>query len=263
MTDARPDQEQAGLSRRGFLGRAAVSGAAVALGSAVSGPGHAVAAPGKPPGPPGGPVRATGLTTEYAPTLLGTDVAKPRLGWVLESGGHNARQTAYQVQVASTEPGLARGKADVWDSGRVTSEDSLGVEYDGPALEPRTRYYWRTRVWDGQQKASPWSPATWFETAMTDPAEWVAAWVGAAPSELAPLTLIGASWIWSQGATTASAPVGTRYFRARHSIPAGTTVSRLAWWQRPTTTSPCGWTVSRRSRSRSRPTAGAPPGPLT
>ncbi len=224
MTDVRPgpsDDQSAGLSRRGFLGRGAMVGAAAAIGVGTTAP-VAVAAPGAQPA--SGPLRAGDLTTEYAATLLGTDVARPRLGWVLSASGHNATQTAYQVQVASSAPALGAGQADVWDSGRVAGADTVGVAYAGPALQPRTRYHWRVRAWDARQRASAWSAATWFETAMTDPAEWVAAWVGTAPSEIPKLTLAGASWIWSPGATTQSAPLGTRYFRGRFAIPAGTAV---------------------------------------
>ena len=60
---------------------------------------------------------------------------------------------------------------------------------------------------------------------MTDPADWVASWIGAAPTALPALTLQGASWIWSPGATAQNAPAGTRYFRGRLALPADTSVA--------------------------------------
>src|SRR5271165_4832991 len=74
------------------------------------------------------------LECESLSTPLGMDVAKPSLSWKIRDSRHGARQTAYQVQVASNEGNLASGKADVWDSGRVESDNSIGVSYGGPAL---------------------------------------------------------------------------------------------------------------------------------
>jgi alpha-L-rhamnosidase len=141
-------------------------------------------------------------TVEYAPTLLGTDVAAPRLSWVVGGGG--ARQTAYQVRVDG-----------VWDSGRVASARTVGVPYGGPPLSPLTRYRWRVRVWDEHGRVSAWSPASWWETGFLD-TPWQAQWIGAAPGERPP-EFTGASWVWSPGAT----PPGSRWFRYRTALPEG------------------------------------------
>jgi alpha-L-rhamnosidase len=215
---AAPVPAPTGVSRRVFL-----SGAA-AIGVAAVGMKPTAAAATEVPGvPAAGPLEMARLTTEYAERLLGTDVERPRLGWVLSAEGHGARQTGYRLQVATTAAGFA--PPDIWDSGRVESDASVGVEYGGPALQPRTRYFWRVKVWDGAGHESAWSEPTWFETALRDPSEWTGVWIGAAPSEVPPLTFEGASWIWSPGATSENAPAGTRYFRGRLALPAGTEVT--------------------------------------
>lgn len=182
-----------GLSRRTFL-----------LGSAA-GAGALAAASGTSDADVGRPVVAR-TTVEAAPTLLGTDVAAPRLSWVV--GGAGLRQSAYQVRVAG-----------VWDSGKVTSSRTVGVPYGGPALRPHTRYRWRVRVWDERGRVSGWSPDGWWETGFLG-AAWQATWVGAAPVQEPP-GFDGASWIWAPGATTGGAPVGPRWFRCRATIPVG------------------------------------------
>ena len=93
------------------------------------------------------------LECESLVTPLGMDTAKPQLSWKMEDSRSGARQTAYQIQVASKAEILAGGKGDVWDSGRVESDNSPGVNYGGPALEPSKRYYWRVLVWDKDGKA--------------------------------------------------------------------------------------------------------------
>ena len=67
------------------------------------------------------------LECESLVTPLGMDAEKPVLSWQLRDTRDGAKQTAYDVQVASSAANLAAGKADVWDSGKVESSDSIGV----------------------------------------------------------------------------------------------------------------------------------------
>jgi len=94
----------------------------------------------------------------------------------LVSGRRGVAQTVYHVIVAS-ELALARdGKADIWDSGQVTSFDPW-VVYAGPALKSRTRYYWTVRVWTTGGFTSNWAQPTWFETAIFNADEWQGRWI--------------------------------------------------------------------------------------
>src|ERR1700720_3334418 len=76
------------------------------------------------------------LECESLLTALGMDAKKPVLSWKLQDTSADAQQTAYEIQVASSGALLAAGKADVWDSNRVESGDSIGASYRGPALAP-------------------------------------------------------------------------------------------------------------------------------
>ncbi|GAB2660467.1 family 78 glycoside hydrolase catalytic domain [Kribbella swartbergensis] len=122
---------------------------------------------------PGGPLSAGTLKTEYAVRPLGTDVRRPRFGWVATAPGYGATQTAYRILVGSA-PGLG----DVWDSGKVASSRTFGVEYDGPSLKPRTRYHWTVRLWDGLDREGGWADPDWFETALLDEGFGAARWIG-------------------------------------------------------------------------------------
>src|SRR5580698_8686022 len=55
---------------------------------------------------------------------LGIDAARPRLSWKLESNQRGQKQSAYEILVAGEERGLRPGKADLWDSGKVVSDDT-------------------------------------------------------------------------------------------------------------------------------------------
>ena len=91
-------------------------------------------------------VRVADLRCEYLADPLGIDVVQPRLSWKLEAQWRGQRQTAYQVLVAGEEKLLREGKADLWDSGKVASDQSIHVVYAGKPLASRTRCYWKVRA---------------------------------------------------------------------------------------------------------------------
>jgi len=109
---------------------------------------------------------------------LGIDSPHPMLSWHLHDDRYGARQTAYQIQVASSPALLTAGKPDVWDSGRVTSDESAGVAYNGGALEPSKRYYWRVQVWGERDVPYPVSEISWWETGLLKAENWRAQWIG-------------------------------------------------------------------------------------
>lgn len=134
------------------------------------------------PALPQRPLEVNGLRVEYLVNPLGIDAARPRLSWRLASTQRNAMQAAYQLQVATSGRALARGTSLLWDSGKVLSDASVLVEYAGPPVLSRTRYYWRVRVWDASGRASGWSPVAYWETGLLQPENWSADWIGPAPS---------------------------------------------------------------------------------
>lgn len=110
----------------------------------------------------GSAAQPSGLTVEQrtAPADV-DDLASPVLGWQVPSD----RQSAYQVQVATSHSALMSGRL-FWDSGKVTSSASTNVPYAGPALQRGERYHWRVRTWSEADKASPWSRPAGFGTAI-------------------------------------------------------------------------------------------------
>jgi alpha-L-rhamnosidase len=135
--------------------------------------------------------RPANLRCDSLVTPLGTDTAAPVLSWVLTDGRHSAAQTAYEITVAAS----ANGRADMWDSGKVKSDQSAGVVYGGPALQPSHRYFWRVQVWDKDGKPYPISESSWWETGLMGAANWKAQWIGHEPDELHSLRTSGALWI--------------------------------------------------------------------
>jgi alpha-L-rhamnosidase len=129
-----------------------------------------------------GVLRTASLRCESLTDPIGIDEASPRLSWIVESDRRGARQTAYRILVASSVERLSADDGDLWDSGRVETDDSIGVVYTGPALRSRQECYWKVMAWDGGGERGPWSePARW-EMGLLAPEDWRAGWVDAGPS---------------------------------------------------------------------------------
>lgn len=120
------------------------------------------------------------LTTEYQSAPLGIAAAQPRLSWQIKSSGRDFMQSAYEVRTGANAAALAKGKEIGWQSGKVSSGESLHIPYGGGALASRQRVYWQVRVYDRNGKASPWSAVTSFEMGLLQPGDWQAEWIGRA-----------------------------------------------------------------------------------
>jgi len=172
-------------------------------------------------------LRVLAPTVEYVENPLGLDAQHPRLSWPLASDEAGTLQSAYRIRVATTASGLTR--PDVWDSGKVTSGESVLVPYRGPALKARTRYHWTVRVWDADGRASAWSAPSWWETGLMDAGQWSADWISAPADLTAAPSFEGGSWIWfPEGDPTNSVPAATRWFRRTARLPDGITAATLA-----------------------------------
>ncbi len=128
------------------------------------------------------------LRCDYAVNPLGVDSSPPRLFWQLSSSERGQLQAAYQILVASTAEILAKEKGDLWDSGRVKSDETIHIAYAGKSLKSSQQVFWKVRVWDKSKKVSAWSePATWTMGILSE-ADWRAKWI-ASPTNCETLLL--------------------------------------------------------------------------
>jgi len=119
----------------------------------------------------------TKLVCEYHENPVGIDVEHPRLSWQLFSDEQNIVQSAYEIRVASSEKELSSGSKQLWNSGKIESDQSVNVVYGGPTPESMQRVYWQVRVWDNDGKASSWSEPAYWEMGILEPELWKASWI--------------------------------------------------------------------------------------
>ncbi|HLO32055.1 MAG TPA: glycoside hydrolase family 78 protein [Anaerolineales bacterium] len=117
------------------------------------------------------------LTCEYRINPLGIDVLQPRLSWQLESDRRGARQTAYRILTAASEASLTEGSL-LWDSGKVSSDQSIHITYQGPGLVSGQRVYWKVSVSDEAGREAQ-SRSAWWEMGLLERTDWQGQWIGA------------------------------------------------------------------------------------
>lgn len=99
------------------------------------------------------------------PGLVPVSDSTPEFSWSFTSGLAGDRQTSYQIQVATATSFFKTDAPDLWDSGKVASDQSLHVPYAGKPLPAAAEVCWRVRVWDRKGVPGPWSQTVSFLTA--------------------------------------------------------------------------------------------------
>lgn len=116
------------------------------------------------------------LSCEYQTNPLGIDVPQPRLSWQMQSDQRGACQTAYQLLAAASESDLTGGRELLWDTGKVETDQSIHVAYEGPTLVSGQRVFWKVRVWNEAGQETESLPA-WWEMGLLDRSDWQADWI--------------------------------------------------------------------------------------
>lgn len=128
--------------------------------------------------------RVTDLRCEYVKDPLGLDATGPRLSWIMVADGRGRRQTAYELLVASSAELLSQNQGDLWQTGKVASDENSQVAYAGKPLTSRSLCFWKVRVWDQVDQPSAWSDTAFWSMGLLAAEDWHAQWIRAGNSAL-------------------------------------------------------------------------------
>jgi alpha-L-rhamnosidase len=117
------------------------------------------------------------LRCEYLVEPLGIDVTRPRLSWIMNSTRRGERQTSYQILVASAQQALEKNQGDLWDSGKVVSDETAQIAYEGISLASRQSCWWKVRIWDRDGIPTEWSSVAYWQMGLLRPDDWSAKWI--------------------------------------------------------------------------------------
>ena len=119
------------------------------------------------------------LKCEYKTNPLGIDNENPRLSWKLKGDKkeRGQKQTAFQILVSSSIKNLKTDIGDVWDSGKILSDQSVNNLYQGKPLTSAKQYFWKVKVWDKDGKISNWSDCGKFSMGLLNQSDWKGDWI--------------------------------------------------------------------------------------
>lgn len=103
--------------------------------------------------------------------------AKPTFSWKLPVEDGLTAQNAYRIVVA-TSPDLLPDEADLWDSNKQETDQSVWVTYEGQPLQSRQKVYWQVQYWNQDDAPSAWSSTNHFEMGLLENKDWQAKWTG-------------------------------------------------------------------------------------
>ena len=117
------------------------------------------------------PLKASQLVTNNLHEALGVHPEeRPFLSWSISSQSHGLRnqsQSAYRIICSDSPRGGGGGHNRFWDSGKVQSNQTLQLRYDGLwPLDSGQLVFWQVLIWDGSDAACPPSEWSWFETGL-------------------------------------------------------------------------------------------------
>lgn len=122
-------------------------------------------------------VKVVNLLCENLKDPIGIDVLEPRMSWQIVSNKRDVIQTAYEIRVSKSEISNSEKNEFIWSTGKITSDSSVYVVYQGPTLKTNCKYYWQVRIWNNKDEVSNWSDPSFWEMGILNKSDWKAHWI--------------------------------------------------------------------------------------
>mgnify|MGYP003632435757 FL=1 len=116
------------------------------------------------------------LRVEYLEEPIGIDKINPLLSWQLTSTEYGKYQSAYQILVASSKEALLKNEADIYNSGKQKSDNTVNIKLP-ISFKSNAFYYWKVKMWDENDSETNFSEIAFWKTGLLEPADWKATWI--------------------------------------------------------------------------------------
>ncbi|MGC9352410.1 MAG: family 78 glycoside hydrolase catalytic domain [Mariniphaga sp.] len=104
-------------------------------------------------------------------------IERPSFSWRIKTTEQGVAQTAWEIQIASSEDLLADGKPDIWKSGKRLSDEQFNITPENISVEETAKYFWRVRVWNNRGSVSAWSESASFSVGLLSEDSWTGRWI--------------------------------------------------------------------------------------
>lgn len=111
---------------------------------------------------------------DFLKNPLGQNLTDLRFNWQIPTTQEGSAQSAYRIVVFDPEKS---GDEALWDSGKVESDKSVFVAYEGKELKSRQVALWKVKIWDENGRESDWSENAKFELGLLNNSDWQASWI--------------------------------------------------------------------------------------
>jgi len=109
---------------------------------------------------------------------VGIPKEKLKFSWKLKSKKNGIKQTAYQILLSDELQKLKSGEGNIWNSGKIESDVSIQIAYEGKTLESAKKYFWKVKIWDNNGMEADWSQPNYFVTSLFNENDWSGAkWI--------------------------------------------------------------------------------------
>lgn len=108
---------------------------------------------------------------------LGIDIENPRFSWNMIANYRGAKQSAYQILIASSIKNIDENIGNIWDSKKIESDKSIQIYYQGKRLESNKKYFWKVIIWDKQAQQHE-SKISFWTSGFLSKSDWKAKWIG-------------------------------------------------------------------------------------
>lgn len=122
-------------------------------------------------------IKVTNLKCNYLNPPASLQTLTPNFAWQLTSKNHATSQSAYQLMVATSPDLLKKNTPDLYNTGKVKSDQSLNIPYKGKKLNSRDQCFWMVRVWDNLSNVSKYSKIASFNIPLLKKSDWSAKWI--------------------------------------------------------------------------------------